>query len=179
MAKRPALTDDNFLKHLFSPKKNALPTGIRKRTLALTKGRTKARLAAYNRMSPLNQETLRRSGLRDAYLNGTVRLTDARKALRQIAVGKGYAKPSKTKSLGGHIGFTTLDARVAAHVTRSLREAGRTVDYDRLSTNVPYMDQDDKIEAERWNVARIRAYAGDSSKIVEIDDRRFNPLWYR
>src|SRR3954463_15769083 len=95
MAKKPSFTDTNFLAHIFGPKRHAQPSGIRKTRLTGVKGgRSKLRLAAFNRMSPVNQEMLKRAGLRDDYLKGNASLAEAKRALRPQAVRLGVAKPT-------------------------------------------------------------------------------------
>ncbi len=182
MAKRPSLTEESFLRHLFSPKKNPLPTGIRKRSLkvgAPARGYKASRVASFNRMSPANQELLRRSGWEVNYLKGTGSLKDARAALRPTAVSKGITKPLRTRIQNAVRGTNTdLDSRVAAHIIKTLRDAHKTVDANRIHYHVPYMPEDDKIQASRWNVGQIKAYAGDRSKMITIDDEPANPLWY-
>lgn len=181
MPKRPALTEDSFLKHLFAPKSNPLPTGIRKRPIKVTPGRTKARVNSYNRMSPASQELLKRSGLRDAYLKGEATLTNARSTLRDKAVRKGLVKPTKAqqarqrKSVGTP---SALDAKVASHIVHELRQANYTVSTDLVYKHVPFMSEEDKRKAATWKAGQIRAYAGDDDNMVEVGGERFNPLWY-
>lgn len=177
MPKRPALTEDSFLRHLFSPKKNPLPTGLRKRALAFSKGRTKARVASYNRMSAANQELLKRSGQRDAYLRGEATLTDARKSLRNTAVGKGIAKPLKTakKAL-----LPATPDSVADHVIREFSQAHVEFNATKLRNNIEYMPEADKRMILKAKVDKIKQYAGDKSKdIIYSDGEKRNPLWYK
>jgi hypothetical protein len=179
MAKRPALSEDSFLKHLFSPKKNPLPTGIRKTTLKPAKGRTKARVAAFNRMSPANQELLKRAGLREAYLQGKASTKDAKSALRTIAVSKGHAKPLRSKGKAAPASpLSSLDAQVALHVIRTLRSDGLSVDDDRIIKYTPYVPEDDKTSLLNASSGRIRAYASDRNNLVIVDGQEVNPMWY-
>lgn len=180
MAKRPGLNDDSFLGHLFAPKKNALPSGIRKRPITGTKGRVKGRVTSYNRMSPVSQEILRRSGLRDSYLKGETSLADARGALRDKAVSKSLVKPTKAQLAKSRqrIGTTALDTMITAHVIHEMRQAGYTIDGGAVASRVPYMPQKDKVQATKWKVGQIRAYAGDDDNVIIIDGEEFNPLWY-
>ncbi len=177
MAKRPALSEDSFLKHLFSPKRNLLPTGIRKRALAFTAGRSKARVAAYNRMSATSQEILRRSGTRDAYLAGTSTLADARKALRSTAVEKGFARGVKARVKAASRD-THLDDRVASYIARQLIDAGKQISYPVLRKNIVIAPQDELAGMIHWDAARITAYGSDGSKTIIIDAKERNPLWY-
>jgi hypothetical protein len=179
MAKRPALTEDSFLKHLFSPKKNALPTGIRKRPIVSSKGRSKSRVAAYNRMSAQSQELLRRSGQRDAYLRGDASLKDARAILRETAVGKGIAKPVRRAGKPAPIVGTTLDGIIANHVIRELKDAGYTPHRANIYDRSQHLPDDIKPDVVKWKVGQIRAYAGDGTNVVIVDGESFNPLWYK
>jgi hypothetical protein len=179
MAKRPALTEDSFLKHLFSPRKNLLPTGLRKRPVAFSKGRTKARVASYNRMNAKSQEVLRTAGLKDAYLRGDASLTDARKGLRSKAVEKGFAKPLRqAKQAVAKTSRGNIDTAVAAHIVHALKKANFIPNIGRIHNSVPFMPEEDKDKALRFTSAQIRAYAGDSTKLVTIDGEQRNPLWY-
>lgn len=179
--KRPSLTEDSFLRHLFSPKKNPLPTGLRARAIAFTKGRKKARVASYNRMSAKSQELLKRSGLRESYLKGEASLSDAKAVLRNTAVNKGFARPSRTPKATTISRSSSLDVAVAAHVIRELRDSGRHVNPDHVHRNVRFLPEDVKDQARKWGVGQIRAYAGDESNRVEVDfqDAPYNPLWYK
>ncbi len=177
MAKRPALTDDSFLQHIFSPKKNPLPVGLRKRPITFVKGRTKGRVSSYNRMSATNQELLKRSGFREAYLKGDASLADAKRELRKTAVSKGIAKPLKGKVAARRPG-TNLDLLVASHIVKELRDSGYPVNTDAVYKRVKYMKDGDKEKAEKWKTGQIRAYGGDDANMVEADGERFNPLWY-
>jgi hypothetical protein len=182
MAKRPALSEDTFLKHLFSPKKNPLPTGIRKRALKVgpaSRGYKTGRVAAFNRMSAANQELLRRSGQEAAYLKGTGSLKDARATLRGTAVSKGIARPIRQKTQTQSFEGRSLDDRVAMHVIQTLRKEHYNVNQGRVYTRVPYMPEEDKVKAQKFSIGQIRAYAGDGTKVIIIEDQSFNPLWYR
>lgn len=191
LMKRPALSEDSFLKHLFSPKKNPLPTGLRKRPLAFSKGRSKARVASYNRMSAANQEVLKRSGLRDAYLKGEATLPSAKRALRDTAVALGFAKPLRQRATTTRIHQPrqeTLDGLVAQHVARTLAQAGKLVSH-KFYYRVPFLPSATKVEVLKWDASKIRAYGGHSEpeylardtddELVYIDGAPFNPLWYK
>jgi hypothetical protein len=181
MAKRPALSEDSFLKHLFSPKRNPLPTGIRKRAIAFTAGRSKARVASYNRMSGASQEMLRRANLRDAYLNGQVSLADAKKSLRNIAVGKGFAKPLRLRQAPPpRLNRSDLDMRNAGYIVRTLRSAGiENVNVGRVYHHTPYLPEPVAKGITRWSAGMIRAYAGNNANAIIINDEPVNPLWYK
>jgi len=179
MAKRPVLTEESFLAHLFSPKRNPVPTGLRTRPLVHSKGRTRARVASYNRMSASNQEILRRSGQREAYLRGEVTLKDARSVLRVVAVRLGLAKPlrpSKRPVVGRML--SDLDVQVASHIVRVLRQSGRKPNVDKIHKNIVYLPEEDLQVMEHADAGRITAYAGDGTKYVIFDGKPQNPLWY-
>jgi hypothetical protein len=178
MARRPKLSDDSFLKHLFAPSKNPLPTGLRKTTLVGTKGRSKGRLAAYNRMSAKNQEILKRAGTRDAYLRGETSLSESRKVIRQQAVSKGIAKPLRIPAPNP---ARSLDNRIAGYVYRSMTQVAQrpVVNGPAIEKRVPYLPSDVKRQVLNWTPSQIRAYAADNENMVTIGTKQFNPLWYR
>src|ERR1700754_1914508 len=97
MAQRPGLSDETFLAHVFKPSRNPKPTGLRKTTLKGTHNRSKKRLAAFNRMSAVNQHILSASGQREQYLRGEANLADAKRALRTKAVDRGIVKPLRVR----------------------------------------------------------------------------------
>ncbi len=177
--RRPALSEESFLKHLFSPAKNPLPTGLRARKLVATPGRSKARVAAYNRMSAKNQEILRRSGMRESYLKGDASITEAKKALRGQAVEKGFAKRLK-----GAIKRTvtarrrSLDEFVASRIVRGLRDKGKEPNVATIVRNVEYLPDDVYDRANTLTGDDIIRYATDSGNVITVDNRTFNPLWY-
>lgn len=176
---RPSLSEDTFLKHLFSPRKNPLPTGIRKRDVSYSKGRSKARVNAFNRMSVTNREALKQSGMREAYLRGETTLRDARTALRGTAVQKGYARPvTGTASPTAPAVAGSLDSIVTGHVVRELRKAGLHPNPQKLRKRIPHMTNAEKRRVEKMSAAEMRAYASDSDNMIEIDDEPVNPLWY-
>lgn len=177
MAKRPKLSEDSFLKHLFAPSKNPLPSGIRKRKLVGTKGRTKRRLAAYNRMSGANQELLQRAGLRDEYLAGNATLSDARRTLRTTAVEKGIAHPLRQPVTGGP--SRSLDDLVAGYVYRSMTGDLRpTVNYDHIRSNITHLPPNVKPNVLKWSPGKIKAYASNDENKVWNGNTHINPLWY-
>jgi hypothetical protein len=178
MAKRPALTDTSFLAHIFSPKKSALPTGLRKTHLT-GKNWDQRRLRAFNRMPAVNQEILKRSGNRDAYLKGTVSLADAKRSLRPKAISLGAAKPVRTKAAkAATIRRTALDNLVRQHLTKTIRDAGRTVNMRTVSKEGSYLIATE--DMLRWDFGRIRyeGREGSDYEVVDSDGVRHNPLWY-
>jgi hypothetical protein len=181
MAKRPSLSEQSFLGHVFSPKKNPKPAGIRKTTLTGVKGgRTKGRLNAFNRMSPTNQELLKRAGMREQYLKGEVKLGDAKAALRPKAVSLGVARPGRPRpgSIRAVI-RTPLDARVAAHLKHVVRSAGRPLNTASVDKNVRFIPDDVLPDVETWEYGQVR-YAGRPGSEYEVtsDGKPYNPFWY-
>ena len=171
---RPKLSEESFLRHLFSPAKHPLPTGLRQTKLVGTKGRSKLRLAAYNRMSAKNQEVLRLSGMREQYLQGRATIADARRSLRTIANYKGYRKPRRAVQTA----TSDIDALNAGHLYRSMSMAQKGVDERAIIRNIKYLPEGDKPGFRKWTDMQIRAYAASDDNIVEVNGRRLNPLWY-
>lgn len=182
MAKRPPLSDQSFLAHVFGPKRNAQPSGIRKTHLSGTRGgRTKARLAAFNRMSPVNQELLKRSGLRDGYLRGEYKLGDAKEALRAKAVSLGVAKPRRPRTPIGPVIRTPLDERVARYLKIVIRGEGRPVNSQHVDENVKLIpaaggSYEDTLT---WDYGQVKYAARRGSEYeIFVDDTLHNPYWY-
>lgn len=179
MAKRPALTEDSFLKHIFSPKKNAQPTGLRKRTLSGLKGRKKARLTAWNKMPATNQAILDRTGNREAYLRGEVSIADAKRQLRLKAVDKGFVKPLKGATQT--TGVRTNGWQVFHHLN-NLNQ--RDKDPRQIAKRVNYMTESQRRKAltfkseENIAAAASPQYA-DEDDWVEIDGHTQNVFWYK
>lgn len=182
--KRPKLSLSSFLKHLFAPKTNALPTGIRARKLVGTKGRSKARLAAYNRMSGASQEVLRQAGLREEYLKGQSSLKDARGILRAKALQQGYAKPTKREKqeaidAGKFTTHVELATWAASRIGSKLREVGRQPNYERMVKNLTFLTDQSLVRAVEMEIGEIRQLAGDDDLLITLPDgRKINPFWY-
>ena len=176
---RHKLSEESFLKHLFSPAKNPLPTGLRRSKLVGTKGRVKGRLASYNRMSAKSQEILRSSGLRDKYLAGEASLGDAKKTLRVKSVEKGWSKPLKPKATPASThALDTLDKLNAGYIIRTLITAGKEVHQPTVVRNSARLPVGDKLQVRKWDYNRIAAYAASADNNVVIDGKSVNPLWY-
>jgi hypothetical protein len=178
MVRKPQLSEDSFLGHLFAPSKNPLPSGLRHRSLKGLKGQSKSRVAAFNRMSPSSQEVLKRSGMQGQYLAGDATLADAKRGLRQVAVSKGIAKPSKQPT---YTPGRTLDDQIAGYVYRSLTTIAQrpVVNYNKIRQRVPHLPDDIKPKVLKWTPGKIRAYAGNHDNVVIINGKEFNPLWYK
>lgn len=175
MAKRPALSNESFLGYLFSPKKHPLPAGIRKTTLkGLKGGRKKARLTSFNRMSPASQETLRRSGLREAYLRGEASLADAKSALRPQAVNLKLARPLRTKPKRQ----TALDRMIQDRFISKMRASGRPVNMRTVEQEELWLVPTEDMLT--WQAQDFR-YAGRKGSEYEREDddgTKHNPFWY-
>ncbi len=179
--KRPALSESSFLGHIFSPKKHALPTGLRKTTLKGARGTSKRRVAAYNKMSPVNQEILKRTGKRDAYLKGEGTLADAKRELRKVAVQLGIAKPTRTKlpALGTRTALDEFVRRqIASNIIKQTRDADKNPNTDTVYQQIEYLDSPDK-SMVGWDYGHIK-YAGRPGSEYEtyVDGRLHNPFWY-
>lgn len=181
MAKRIPLSENSFLGHVFSPKKNPVPSGIRKTSLVgLKGGRTKARLNAFNRMSPVNQEILKRSGQRDAYLRGEATLADAKRSLRPKAIALKLAKPLRTKAYqpaGGSL--TGLDRTIADRLKSVVREAGKDVNSRNVDQRMKQLKSPTR-DMTKWSYSQF-AHAARAPEYTTEDDEgnAFNPFWYR
>lgn len=180
MALRPSLTDQSFLGYIFSPKKHPKPTGLKKIGLSgLRGGRTKARLNAFNRMSPAHQELLKRAGMREQYLRGEVTLTDAKSALRPQGISLGVARPLRSTGTTRVVIRTPLDLRVAAHLKHVLRSAGRPVNENTIDRGIRFIPDEVLPEVEDWEYGQVK-YAGSPGSEYEttVDGKPFNPFWY-
>jgi len=179
MTKRPALSDESFLAHLFSPKKNALPTGLRARPVAAAKGRSVARVNAYNKMPAVKQEVLKRSGLRDAFLKGQTTYTEAKKALRPKAVAKGVARPVRARIAAKPKKIDKARARagyIAQAWAYQLRRAEKEYNPATVYAGSQFVEEAD---AESLTYAQIKERASDPDYVVTINGNTFNPYWYR
>lgn len=177
MAKRPGLTEESFLAHLFSPKKNALPTGLRARPIALSKGRKAARVNAYNKMPAIKQEVFKRSGLRDAYLRGEISFTDAKKALRGKAVEKGIVKPVRSRGKKAPVTphRASVNGMVAQALLRTLRLAGKDPRVATVVAGSAFIQENDAVGL---TYAQIKERASDPDFMMTVDGTSFNPYWY-
>jgi hypothetical protein len=179
---RPSLTTDSFLGHLFSPSKNALPTGIRKHPLKAGSGRKAGRLAAYNRMSPFKQEVLRRSGQREAYLKGDISFRDAKEALRGEAVTKKLARPLRikpTRAASRHALRRRLDTLIADRIREQAIEHNKSYSLPHIIENVQYIPDDEYDDAVNIDYPDLRIKGRDKSYDITMPDGTVrNPYWY-
>ena len=189
MAKRPALTDTSFLQYIFSPKKHGLPTGLRRSKLTSAAGRNKTRLKSYNKMSAANQEVLRRSGKRDSYLKGEVSFVEAKRALRDVAVDLGVAKPLRTRAPRQTSAIDSMTHaekrkfsdlnRIAGRYVQTIREAGKQADLARVMYNMQFMPLEVRYAASRMDYSQIKEASTDPDNTVKLPDgSEYNPFWY-
>lgn len=182
MPKRPALSDTTFLSHVFSPKKHAQPTGLRRTILkALTGGRKNTRLKSFNRMSAVNQEVLKRSGQREAYLKGQTNLAEAKRSLRPQAIALNVAKPLRNRgSIPSPTGRrTALDRMIAEHLKRTVRAEGKDVNSNTVDTQIMWLDEPTEGMA-KWSYGQFKYAGRKGSEYDRFDDNgvRHNPFWY-
>jgi hypothetical protein len=180
MAKRIPLSDHSFLGHVFSPKKNPVPSGIRKTSLVgLKGGRSKARLNAFNRMSPVNQEILKRSGQRDAYLRGEATLADAKRSLRPKAIALKLARPLRAKVQPAVRTLTALDMQIADRLKSVVREQGKVVNSNNVDRRIKHLKTPTR-DMTKWSYSQF-AHAANAPQYTTHDDEgnSFNPFWYR
>lgn len=175
MAKRPALTAQSFLAHVFSPKKNPLPTGLRARPVAVTKGRKAVRVNAYNKLPAVKQEVIKRSGLRDKFLKGEVTYTDARKILRDVAVRNNVVKPLRTPKPKRMSLSRARQGFIAQHLMFEIRRGGKEPNPATVYAGSQFIEDDD---AETLTYAQIKERASDPDYVVKLNGESFNPYWY-
>ena len=179
---------ESFLAYLFNPKKSPKPKGLRARPLKGLKGGRKAgRLAAYNRMSAINQELLKQSGLRDEYLRGEFSLKEARTKLRDHAVNLGLAKPTRPKPAPHipqeqrlapvHQPIEDLRRRVIAHRIAELTREGVYFQATTIGKTTATMDESELNIMLRLNGKQMRAAA--ASRTFEHDNGEINSGFYR
>ena len=174
-SRKPALTDQSLLGSVFNPKKNPAPSGLRHVELkGLKGGRTAKRLAAFNRMSPLSQEVLKRSGQREAYLRGESTLAEAKSELRKVAVNLGIAKPLRPRTPKNTSGG------VARFIIESLKTVPtkEPVNESTVNKGVGFLPPD--VDITKMTPEEIRRAAGaDSDFNVYVDGRLVgNVFWY-
>jgi hypothetical protein len=179
MTRRPKLSDQSFLGHLFSPRKYGQPTGIRKTTLKGTQGQKKGRIAAFNRMLPFKQELLKRSGTRDSYLRGETTLADAKTALRPKGIAAGVAKPVRGSQKPVRM-TTDLDRRIERYL--KIKLPGNVEKYNprTIEAQNPFLGDMAEEGMLRWDLGEIK-YAGREGSEYETVDANgvtHNPFWY-
>lgn len=180
MAQRPALTDSSFLNFLFHPKKASQPTGLRKSKLASAKGRNPRRLRAYNNLTAVQQETLKRSGQREAYLKGETTLAKAKAALRPTAVNLGIAKPVKTRQTATPVTDrrARLDAMIQQHLRTVIVDAGQLWNQATSDAEMVYLDPDNGMLGWDYGQVKHAGRRGSEYEVVGPDHKTHNPFWY-
>lgn len=179
MPKRPVNTDASFLAHIFSPKKQPLPTGLRKgKPLKTTAGRKPARVNAFNRMPTVNQEILKRSGLRDAYLKGETTLAEAKRSLRPQAISLGAAKPVRSRAPKQVRPVTPLDILIRTRFLNKVRDAGRPVNTKTVATQFQFVQPEQGMLTWEYPEFKYAGRDGSEYEVVDSDGHRHNPFWY-
>src|SRR4051812_49430576 len=181
---RPILSDTSFLAHVFGPKRNPKPTGIRKsKPLKGVKGQTKVRIAAFNRMSPVSQELLKRSGLKESYLRGQTTLSDAKRVMHAQAATLGLAKPGQPAVIRVPRPLTRreqIDYQVARHIKITLAHSDKRFSPQGIDARVPHIPDYIVEHVKTWDYNQISAAAGTGSPFEIIEEgTRFNPFWYQ
>lgn len=182
MVKRPPVTETSFLGHIFGPSKHPLPTGLRKTTLKAIPGRDKRRVNAFNKLTAVKQELLKRAGLRESYLRKEASLADARNSLRPRAITLNVAKPVRPrapKPAPVPLRAARLDAMVAEHLKRTVRAAGKHVNEQTVDEQMIWLDTGSP-DMLRWDYGHIKYAGRKGSEYERFDDRNIthNPFWY-
>jgi len=190
---RPRLSLTSFLAHVFSPKKNPQPTGLRKTALKWSKGRRKARVSAFNRMDSVKQNVLTYAGKREAYLRGEITYTDAKRSLRNDAVQRGVAKPLRRRYGQGESRSDALKRRIADLLWKTTRPQVPTA-YQRMKGLTPaskeeieenvdrYLDEPET-EMLTWGLGEFQTAArghevNGKRYLVFEGPKEHNPFWY-
>ncbi len=171
-----SVTDESFILSVFRPSKNPTPSGIRHTIVKLMKGRTRARVNAWNKMTPAKQEVIRRTGNRDKYLSGKTTYAEAKRQLREKAVSDGIIK-TRVRTV------STSDQDIAAHIERLAND--RPVDYTKAPVNpqtIQYHVMKMKPSQKRTVVSlatyqELRAAMDDDEFFDQ--DLEVNLLWYK
>jgi len=194
---RPRLSLDTFLAHVFSPKKNPRPIGLRRSTLKATAGRKKARVNAFNRMTTVKQNILTYTGDREKYLRGEITFTDAKRRLRTDAVQRKIVKPLRRKygpsGPNTYQSQTELKRRIADFVWSKVRTLEPTdfqqrlglprASRDSIDQNIDLYLTDPDPEILTWDLGDIQ----EAAKGYEVNGKRYlvfegaserNPFWY-
>lgn len=180
--KRPAFSDRSFLAAVFSPTKNPVPTGIRKRPVKGTVGRKASRVRSYNAMPPINQLVLYRSDMRDQYLRGDATLADAKRALRGAAVDLGIAKPLRSQKQTIRSGsFSDPATRAYSHLVDTLSSAPtrNRVNVATVRQGTLLMTDDQLRHTLDMDFPAIVSAAKNPDLQVEINGKMRNPYWYK
>jgi hypothetical protein len=138
-------------------------------------------LAAFNKMSAAQQEVLKRSGQREAYLKGETTLAKAKALLRPQAVALHIAKPLRQR--GGAISppearKEKLMAMVQLHLRTKIVDAGRDFNQQTSDEEIAFLDPETGML--RWDYGRIsyEGRRGSEYEVVGPDGQTHNPFWY-
>jgi hypothetical protein len=175
MARRPNLTTDTFLAYIFHPKKNAMPTGMRKRNVSSAKGRNARRVRAFNKLTPAQQRVLDTTGNREKYLKGEITLTEAKRELREQAIQRGIAKPLRTLKERAITNILTVaEQRIISEKSSAIRK-------DTVERNVDRMTVPQRRLAARVSYEELAELGRDNERLeVDTDTgEEWNPFWYK
>lgn len=184
---RPPLSESSFLAHVFHPKRDPIPVGLRKRKLEGTTGRKPGRLRAYNNMDAVKQEILKRSGLRDSYLKGESTLVEARRKLRIEAIRLGVAKPVKSRNTSRVNRQSPLDRRsrlkqmIALHLGNTVQAAQKQPNWNTIDEEIDWLDEPDTTQDKtQWSYGQFKYAARKGSEYDRYDSsgKRHNPFFY-
>lgn len=193
----PKLSPASLLAHIFGPKRNPKPSGIKAVKLkGLQGGRKAGRLAAFNRMSPVKQAMLKQSGEREEYLRGNKTLADIKAGLRATAIELGVARPARPRATpapkpdtrklsplyGEEFKRTTIaqlliDRLVASNVTHNARA---------IRNRVGQMNDEQLRRATKLALAvdgamgikRLARKKFDDDPSVYLPGAEYNAFWY-
>lgn len=167
--KRLPSSSNDFLAHVFKPKKNERPVGLRKTYVRSTSGERNARrVRAWNKLSAVNQEILNVTGRKEAYLRGDITLPEAKRILRPIADRRGITQPLPGKQ-------EAVDAIVGAALQRPYHDKRRDVRIDAVERNVNRMSQ------RQLRAAREIRTHHDLMDLINDEDNETNGrnlFWY-
>lgn len=176
---RPTLTDASFLAHIFSPKKNPKPTGLRHRILKGNKGQRKARVNAYNRMSAEKQAVIDRTGNRESFLRGEVTFTQSKRQLRESAVSQGIVKPVRQRARPISKAQQTYDDTIVEHLKDVGLDGTARWNEKRVRQRLAVTRKEHKRPMLVMDREQLRRNAARRPAEFEDDGYDFNPFWYR
>lgn len=184
VAKRPPLSDSSFLAAVFSPSRNPVPVGLRKRKVTGVTGRKATRVKSFNQMSALNQRILDETKQREAYLRGDITISEAKRALRSKAVDLGIVKPARRKSAGAKaqkLGIGDKRSRALDHLWRKLQgtTTRKPVNFMVLRRGTLLMSPEQIDRALQMEVEDIKTAANNPDEQIDISEaQKLNPFWY-
>lgn len=94
---KPPYSEDAFLNAVFHPRKHAIPGGIHKSHIKVTKGRRVARVNAWNKLPGWKQKVISSAGMQEEYLRGQATYTDAKRRLRGRAINRGITGTTRQR----------------------------------------------------------------------------------